>query len=143
MEPGPSGGVRAYEFDVPSSLEEIAQATGRLFEFLRPVNLDESDRFDLRLSFEEILINAMKHGNGYRRELPVRVAVSYDAAEVRVSVHDQGSGFKVDRLKDPTMDENIEAFSGRGVYLVKHLMDRLEYGPTGNSVEIAKRLKPK
>lgn len=135
--------LQTFRFDVSSSLDEIPQATGRVFGFLNDLNLDDSDRFDLRLSFEEILINAMKHGNGYRKEVPVNVTVSYDDAEIKISVQDQGNGFKIERLKDPTIDENIEAFSGRGVYLVKHLMDRLEYGPKGNFVEITKRRKRK
>ncbi len=133
--------LQTLQFDVPSSLEEIPQATRRVFDFFSELNLNESDRFDLRLSFEEILINAMKHGNGYRREVPVRVTVSYRGRELKISVQDQGKGFDVDRLKDPTMCDNIEAYSGRGVYLVKHLMDRLDYGPNGNTVEITKRLK--
>jgi serine/threonine-protein kinase RsbW len=133
--------LQTLQFDVPSSLDEIPQATRRVFDFFSALNLNESDRFDLRLSFEEILINAMKHGNGYRREVPVRVTVSYQGRELKIAVQDQGKGFDVDRLKDPTMCDNIEAYSGRGVYLVKHLMDRLDYGPKGNTVEITKHLK--
>lgn len=132
---------QTLRFEVSSSLEEIPQATKRIFDFLNPLNLNESDRFDLRLSFEEILINAMKHGNGYRKEVPVRVAAAYDAAEIRISVEDQGKGFNVERLKDPTESTNIEAYSGRGVYLVKHLMSRLEYKNNGSLVEITKRLE--
>jgi serine/threonine-protein kinase RsbW len=133
--------LQTLQFDVPSSLEEIPQATRRVFDFFSALDLNESDRFDLRLSFEEILINAMKHGNGYRREVPVRVTLSYRGRELKIAVQDQGKGFDLGRLKDPTMCDNIEAYSGRGVYLVKHLMDRLDYGPEGNTVEITKRLK--
>lgn len=137
------GAVQTLQFDVASCLEEIPNATHRVLDFFKPLNLDESARFDLRLSFEEILINGMKHGNGLRKEVPVRVTLSYDSQELRVCVEDSGPGFKVEKLKDPTDCANIEAYSGRGVYLVKHLMDRLEYGPKGNSVEIAKRYKQK
>ncbi len=133
--------ARTLRFDVSSSLEEIPGATKRLFDFLSPLSLNESDRFDLRLSFEEILINAMKHGNGYRAEVPVNVTASYDSGEIRVAVQDQGKGFVVERLKDPTDSSNIEAYSGRGVYLVKHLMSRLEYKKNGSLVEITKRLQ--
>ena len=140
-DPAGRSAERTFEFDVPSALDEIPQATRRVFDFFQELHLDESDRFDLRLSFEEILINAMKHGNGLRREVPVRVSLCHDGSELKVKVQDRGAGFDVNRLKDPTIGENIEAYSGRGVYLVQHLMDRLEYGPTGNSVEITKRLK--
>jgi serine/threonine-protein kinase RsbW len=134
--------LQTLQFEVPSALEEIADATRRVLDFLSELNLNESDRFDLRLSFEEILINAMKHGNGYRKEMPVRVTVSLlGGEEVRIAVQDQGPGFDVNRVKDPTIGDNIEAYSGRGVYLVKHLMDRMEYLAGGTRVEITKRIK--
>lgn len=137
-----SGAVQTLQFEVPSALEEIAGATRRVFDFFSDAGLSESDRFDLRLSFEEILINAMKHGNGYRKELPVRVTLSMaDDGELKIAVQDQGKGFDVSRVKDPTIGDNIEAYSGRGVYLVKHLMDRMEYLAGGTRVEISKRLK--
>lgn len=138
----PADTHKKIRFEVPSSLEEIPQATHRIFDFFKELNLNESDRFDLRLSFEEILINAMKHGNGLRKEVVVRVTASYGPNELKIAVQDQGKGFNVDRLKDPTDSANIEAYSGRGVYLVRHLMDRLEYGPQGNFVEITKRYQP-
>lgn len=133
--------VQTLEFEVLSALEEIPVATRRVFDFFAPLNLSESDRFDLRLCFEEILINAMKHGNGYRRDTPVRVLLTRNGGEIRIRVQDQGKGFDATQVKDPTECDNIEAYSGRGVYLVKHLMDRVEYGGGGNSVEITKRLR--
>lgn len=133
--------VQTLHFEVSSSLEEIPGATRRVFDFLAAAKLTESDRFDLRLCFEEILINAMKHGNGYRREVPVRVTLTLKGPEVKIRVQDQGKGFDASLIKDPTACDNIEGYSGRGVYLVKHLMDHVDYGVSGSSVEITKRLK--
>jgi serine/threonine-protein kinase RsbW len=138
-----SNGLQKLQFEVASALDEIPNATKRVFDFFKDLNLDESDRFDLRLSFEEILINAMKHGNAMKREVPVRITASYDLTELRIQVQDKGKGFDVAKVKDPTNEDNIEAYSGRGVYLVKHLMDRLEYDPNNHAVAISKNRKNK
>ncbi|MBP9733349.1 MAG: ATP-binding protein [Candidatus Omnitrophica bacterium] len=133
--------IQTLQYEVPSALEEIPQATKRVFDFFAGLNLNESDCFDIRLCFEEILINAMKHGNGYRREIPVRVTLIRRGSEISIQVQDQGKGFDATRVKDPTICDNIEAYSGRGVYLVKNLMDEVDYGANGSTVKITKLLK--
>lgn len=133
--------LQTLQFEVPSSLEEIPQATKRVFDFFSGLDLNESDCFDVRLCFEEILINAMKHGNGYRRDVPVRVTLTRRGRAISIQVQDQGKGFDVTKVKDPTDCENIESYSGRGVYLVRHLMDDVDYGVNGSTVKITKQIK--
>ena len=129
---------RTVTFEVPSALDQIGGATRQLFQFLEELHLDDSDRFDIRLCFEESLINAIKHGNRLRKDLPVKVTAAFDTKEIHVSVADQGRGFDYQRLKDPTKEQNLEAYSGRGVYLVRHLMDRLCFSESGSCVEMIK-----
>jgi len=129
-------------FEVRSSLDQIPVATKKLFDFLECAKLNESDRFDIRLSFEEVLINAMKHGNKFDKDLPVVVTVACNSAEVYVGISDNGKGFDFEHVKDPTDEENLEVYGGRGVYLVKHLMDSVQYNEKGNRVEIVKVVNP-
>ena len=51
-----------------------------------------------------------------------------------ISVTDEGQGFKPETVPDPTTPENIEALNGRGIYLMSHLADKIEYTKKGNSV---------
>ncbi len=132
--------TQKVDYEVPSDLAEISFGTRRLFEILAPLNLDDANRFDIRLCFEELLINAMKHGNKLVREVMVRVAVAYNDKEVYICVTDDGPGFNPEHVKDPTIEANLNAVSGRGVFLVRHLMNNVRYGAFGSSAEILKNI---
>ncbi len=131
--------IKGMKFEIPGDLDEVRKATSRLRDFLGVIDLTESELFDLRLSFEEALINAIKYGNRGRRDIPVAIEVAYSNREIFIAVEDRGNGFDPDRLKDPTQDENIEETGGRGVFLLRHLMDRVTYNAKGNRVEMVKR----
>ncbi len=53
-----------------------------------------------------------------------------------LSVKDQGKGFDMSKLKDPTDPENIFKENGRGVFIVKQLMDKVDYNITDNGTEV-------
>lgn len=128
------------EYRVPSDLSEVQRASADILEFLKTVPLSEGGLFDVRLCLEEALINAMKYGNRLCREVPVEVGVEYDAEEVRIRVKDQGPGFDVGKLADCTQADNLLRTRGRGVYLIRKLMDRAEYNACGNELLMVKRL---
>lgn len=132
---------RKEEWNVPSSLTEVRPATDRVLAFVQDLKLPESDTFDIRLCFEESLINAIKYGNREKREIPVLVQIAYNDKEFFLAVEDRGDGFNPDAVKDPTVSENMERFCGRGVYLIRHLMDRVSYVGNGNRVEMIKVFK--
>lgn len=130
--------LRHTVWTVPSDLAEVRPSANRLLAFFGELVLSESHRFDIRLCFEESIINAMKYGNGLKREVTVTVEAAYNDQEIFIAVEDHGPGFDPSRVKDPTEAGNIEAFSGRGVYLIRHLMDRVDYNPKGNRIEMVK-----
>lgn len=129
------------EFLISSDLTRVQEASGQVLGFLRPLALDEGIVFDIRLCFEEALINAIKYGNRQQRELDVRVSVAYDPAEVRIAVEDQGSGFEPGKLPDCTKGKRLVAQGGRGVHLICQLMDQVRYNERGNRLEMVKRIK--
>ncbi|HTL71187.1 MAG TPA: ATP-binding protein [Candidatus Eisenbacteria bacterium] len=128
------------EFRLPSDLAEVQKASAKVLEFLKPLSLGEGCLFDVRLCLEEALINAMKYGNRLKKEIPVRLEVEVDGGELRLTVEDQGEGFDVARLKDCTKKDNLLRNSGRGVYLIHQLMDRVQYNSKGNCLVMAKKL---
>ena len=129
---------RTLTFEVPSSLDQLAGATRQLFDFLEGLDLNDSDRFDIRLSFEEVLINAMKHGNQFNAERVVKVTAAFNDKAVSIQIADEGKGFDHEHIEDPTDEQHLHEDHGRGVYLVKHLVDTLRYNAKGNGVEIIK-----
>ena len=128
------------KFQVPSELSQVQKASEQVLTFLRPLDLKDAAKFDIRLCLEEALVNAIKYGNRQKKELPVVVDVEYGDDQIRIRIKDQGSGFNPDELPDCTDGENRLRNHGRGVYLMHQLMDEVRYNDKGNSLTMVKLL---
>ncbi len=108
----------------------------RIDERLTARNYTETARFGIRLALEEAIMNGFHHGNqkdpGKRVE--VRWQISSDVATFHVI--DQGEGFDPDAVPDPTLDENLEIPSGRGIMLIRTYMSQAFYHTPGNHLEM-------
>ena len=96
------------------------------------------DVFSVRLALEEALINAIKHGNQMDPDKSVEISWEVTDSTVRVSIEDQGKGFDPSTLPDPTLEENLERSSGRGVMLIHHYMTSVGYNEKGNRITMVK-----
>ncbi len=133
--------VTKKEFLVPSFLPEVQKASEKVLSVLKPLGLNEALLFDVRLCLEEALINAMKYGNKLKEGLQVRLGVECDGDEIRITVEDQGEGFDPKNVKDCTKEDNLLRNSGRGIYLIHQLMDKVIYNEKGNRLLMVKFLK--
>jgi serine/threonine-protein kinase RsbW len=97
---------------------------------------DEPSSFAIRLALEEAVANAFRHGNGSDVSKCVRVQYEIDAKRIWIAVEDEGGGFDPDAVPDPTMDENLEIPSGRGIMLMRAYMTHVEIKPPGNRIEM-------
>ncbi|MGB3082241.1 MAG: ATP-binding protein [Candidatus Omnitrophota bacterium] len=121
-------------------LNEISK---EVINALKEKGVDEEIIFDIHVGFEEALRNAMIHGNKLSSKKVVTIEVEVTEDMVIISVEDQGEGFDPGSLPDPTLDENLLKESGRGVYLMTHLMDEVVYEKDGRKVIMKKRLNKK
>ncbi|NQT95609.1 MAG: ATP-binding protein [Candidatus Omnitrophica bacterium] len=126
---------------IESKLKNIKGVVSEIIGLLKTKKADESDIFDIRLSLEETLINAIKYGNKFDKSLPVSIDVSCEENLISITIEDKGEGFDYKGVPDPTEEENILRSRGRGVFLVKHIMDKVEYNKKGNRITMVKRLK--
>ena len=124
---------------IPSNLDAAQEAGDKLLDQLAKHAFPEAAIFAIKLALEEALNNAVKHGNKFDAEKTVGMTWRVDAAEVAVTITDQGEGFKPDRLPDPTADENIEKPTGRGVMLMRAFMDEVRFNERGNQVTMVKK----
>jgi serine/threonine-protein kinase RsbW len=79
----------------------------------------------VEIALREALANAIIHGNHENPRKHVYVRFRCEPDEVSFAVKDEGRGFDLKKLADPTAPENIEAVHGRGIYLMKALMDEV------------------
>lgn len=133
-EPG-SGHARELALRVPSDLVLIDDAVALVLRHLEEQYPDlHSLRFNVRVALCEALTNAILYGNRADRSKMVDLTARYGPAAVEIHVTDEGSGFDHDAVPDPTLPENIQRPDGRGVFLIRRLMDEVRFNAKGNSV---------
>jgi serine/threonine-protein kinase RsbW len=121
-----------------SRLELIPDCIARLEKKIKRLSLSEEDLFDIKLCLQEALVNAVKHGNKFDPSLAVECSVEVSGGRLTIQVRDQGAGFDERAVPSPVHTENLTKTSGRGVYLIKKLMDEVEFFDRGRGVKMTK-----
>lgn len=123
--------------ELPSDLGVIEAAVDYLTDRLESHAFGGSRlKLNFRVGLSEALANAMLYGNREDPSRTVRVEVVLDTDRVHLQVIDQGTGFDPDAVPDPTHPNNLERPGGRGLFLLRELMDHVEYNARGNAVRL-------
>jgi serine/threonine-protein kinase RsbW len=122
----------------------VAPAVERVVAAAREAGLDDEQSDNLAVAVAEALSNAAVHGNRLRpgTHVRVRVAVQPQGYAV-VDIADSGEGFDVQGVSDPTHPERVLATGGRGVFLMRRLVDDIEYNAAGNRVRLTVARRPR
>ncbi len=128
---------------VPSSLEYLTDVDVFVEGVLRGYGADESIIADIAISVSELVNNAVNHGAKSDEAKLVKIEILRSNDSVSISVSDQGQGFSPDEIADPLADENLLKEVGRGIFIVRSLMDKvdIETGNTGTTITITKAIK--
>ena len=127
------------EFELPSDLSLMNGVLHYLIERVAALGVIKPDTSNLFIALDEAFVNAVKHGNrGDRRKL-VRITADLSAKEARFTVEDEGEGFNLQEIPDPTDPANLFKTSGRGVLLIYNIMDEVSYNERGNRLTMVKR----
>lgn len=86
------------------------------------------------VSIMEAVNNAILHGNRSDPEKFVEIEIYSVNRDMIVTICDQGAGFNPLMVADPTIPENLQELNGRGIFLMSHLADKMEYSSKGNIV---------
>jgi serine/threonine-protein kinase RsbW len=119
-------------------VHEMAEGLARRMGFAKPMALN------IGLAVREAVINAIKHGNGMDSSKQIEVMFEKDDGLFRVRVLDEGPGFDWDHTANPLDRENIFRSSGRGIFFMKHFVDRVEFQSRqgkGTEVVLEKKLE--
>ena len=120
----------------PSDVEYLEKIEKISTRFAIKAGFDDSSVYDIAISLTELVNNAIHHGNKDDKNKNVTVTFSSDDKRVAISIADEGKGFNMTSLNDPLDPANIMAENGRGLYLVKALMDDVDYKFTDSGTEI-------
>ncbi len=121
--------------DVPSDLEYVGPAVELIADELPGGPLSARRiRFNFRTALAEALANAIAYGNRHDPARLVRVRVEVGRDAVHLHVTDEGAGFDPADVPDPTRPERLEREDGRGLFVLRSLVDQVAFNERGNSV---------
>ncbi len=125
-----------YSVTFPSQSQYLLNAEEITVQIAREAQFNSSAIDDFAIAITELFNNAIYHGN--KKNPNKKITLSYQLLEngLQISVKDQGKGFQPDSLKNPVAPENLLAENGRGIFLVKHLMDDLRFNITDEGTEV-------
>lgn len=126
---------------IPSRLEAMATVQAGLDAALRQLGLDHDACHWIGLATHEAVVNAIVHGNRQDPGRPVEVQLACDGGDLVIRVADRGAGFDPAGVADPLLPENLLRPGGRGLLLMRALMDEVGHrpGPSGGTVATLRR----
>ncbi len=129
------GEPRRLRLEVPSDVEYVGEAVELIARHcLTGILSPRRVLFNLRTALAEALTNAIVYGNGEDAAKVVRVQVELGRDAVRIRVSDDGAGFDPAAPPDPTRPENLRREDGRGLFVMRHLVDRVDFNDKGNTI---------
>jgi serine/threonine-protein kinase RsbW len=112
---------------LPSHIEAVADAAAAAADFVKRCGAGDDTAFGVDIAIREAVTNAVVHANQKDEAKKVAVTFSCTSDALEIEVSDQGHGFDPASVPDPTDPGNILKTSGRGVFLIKNFMDKVEW----------------
>jgi serine/threonine-protein kinase RsbW len=126
------------EMVIPSNLRAAAESERTIVAEVQRCGFSRDATFAIRLAIEEALTNAIKHGNGNDPSRRVFIRYVVDRTKAIICVRDEGNGFDVTTVPDPTAPERISLPDGRGIMLMRAYMNDVTFSEQGNEVRLVK-----
>ncbi len=134
----PSGLRRQLTLTIPAEAERISSATDAVIACLATLNIGEEKSMAIALAVQEALANAVVHGCGNDPSQSVQCELSSDdSGRILIVVADPGPGFDFS-APPPAEAEDDYRDHGRGVILIRQLMDEVSFERGGSIIRMCK-----
>lgn len=125
-----------HSIAISSELTSINDVRYFLEKIFGESNLDKENFNRIFLALSEAVNNSIVHGNLYSTSKKVYVRIFHDDINLIVEVNDEGQGFSVDCIEDPTCMKNLKNEKGRGIFLMRQVAEEVVYSDGGRKVSI-------
>jgi serine/threonine-protein kinase RsbW len=124
----------SYTFD--SSLETVNEAEEKASRIAEEAGFSGDEVMSIGMAVREAVVNAVLHGNAYDPNKKVEMEIEQTQKGLAITVTDQGKGLDLDAIPDPLAPENLLKQSGRGIFLMRTLMDEVQIRPSHAGTEV-------
>lgn len=125
-----------FQITIPSLLEKIQEVEVFAEKIAQRIDFSEEEKDSLAIAVTEAVSNAIIHGNRKDKKKKVQVRFSLTDNSITVYIKDEGEGFDPEKISNPLEPENILRESGRGIFILKALMDEVEFDFSGKGTEV-------
>jgi serine/threonine-protein kinase RsbW len=130
------------DFQLRGIVDDVPETRDRMLAFIRDSCHSAAQDYNLLVAIQEALANAVVHGCGNNPSHTVHCRVECNDSDIAITVRDPGPGFDVDALTDPTSEENLAEEHGRGIFLLRSLMDEVRFQEGGRLLQMRKLSRP-
>ena len=127
-----------------STMESVSEVEAFGEKMATKAGLDEDETFRFTMAVREATVNAVLHGNEYDPSKEITATFEITPQNLVFKVCDQGKGLDPETLPDPTAEENLLRGTGRGIFLIRSLMDEVHFRQLhpGTELTLIKHLPP-
>ncbi|MFY9224547.1 MAG: ATP-binding protein [Blastocatellia bacterium] len=127
------------EFVIPSQIEWMHEVLAYLIERTAHLGIIQPSTSNIFVALDEAIANAIKHGNKSDPNKRIHIVAEITPQQASFTITDEGEGFDLNSLPNPTDPDYILRPCGRGVMLIYHIMDEVRYNTRGNQIVMIKR----
>jgi serine/threonine-protein kinase RsbW len=128
------------EFALAANPEAVGPTVDAMMAFMDSSGVSLQKQAEIALALTEAVVNAVVHGSGADSNKTVRCVVGCDrSGGVIIAIRDSGPGFDPAGVADPLSQEGLERDHGRGLHLIRQLMDEVSFAHNGTEIRMWKK----
>lgn len=129
--------MKSIKISIPSLIENIKIIESFIDNAKESFEINDDIYGNIMISVTECISNAILHGNQSDKNKLVHLELKMEDDQLKFIIQDEGPGFDLDSLPDPTSPENIEKPGGRGIFLIRHLSDDVKFEDGGKKTVLS------
>lgn len=129
--------MKSIKIQIPSLSENIRIIESFIDNAKDLYKFNDDIYGNIMIAVTESVNNAIKHGNKNDKSKNVSISLDLNETLLKFVIKDEGQGFDYHNLPDPTAPENLDKPGGRGIFLMKHLCDEVNFKDEGSEVELS------
>lgn len=124
------------QISISSKIENLNKIEKMVDEVSEECKLSSEIYGKVLIATIEAVNNSILHGNKLDETKEVKIEFAVIDKRLKICIEDEGPGFDFNNVPDPTLPQNIENIHGRGVFLMDHLCDDINFEKNGARVEM-------
>jgi serine/threonine-protein kinase RsbW len=129
-----------FFLEISSNITQLSKVEEFLIDITSNLNINEDQLNSMLISVTEAVNNAIIHGNKKDPAKKVKIMCSVYDDYIEIKIKDEGKGFDINRIPNPLLPENLTKDSGRGIFIIKSLLDSVSIETHSDGTEVTLKL---